>query len=120
LELALAAARVAEEDRGLDIQILDTRELTSMFDFFVIASGASRRQMHAMAEEIDDILKRDFGEKRLGIEGYVESKWILLDYGDVVVHLFDPEARQYYQLEQLWSDARRVEFEPSAPRIAPR
>lgn len=110
LERALAAARVAEENRGRDITILDMRELTTLFDFFVIVTGTSRRQLHAMSEEIDRVLEREMGDRRLGIEGYEESRWILLDYGDLVVHLFDAETRQYYALEDLWSRARRIPY----------
>lgn len=108
LRRALLAAEIAEENRGTEIVILDTRPLTSMFDYFVIATGASRRQLHAMSEEIDHALEDRLGDRRLGIEGYQESRWILLDYGDVVVHLFEPETRGYYALEELWGQAQRV------------
>jgi len=110
LERALAAAQVAEENRGRDIVILDMRSLTSIFDYFVIATGSSRRQLHAIAEEIDDALKERFGDVRLGQEGYEESRWILMDYGDLVIHLFDDETRGYYALEQLWSHAKPVPY----------
>ena len=113
LQLALAAAQVAIDNRGRDLVILDMRELTPMFDYFVIATGASRRQMHAISEEIDHHLEVNLGDHRLGIEGFTDGRWILLDYGDVVIHLFDEEARDYYGLEQLWSRARRVPV-PSA------
>jgi len=79
---------------------------------FVIATGTSRRQLHAMSEEIDHALEDGMGDRRLGIEGYDESRWILLDYGDVVIHLFDAETRAYYGLEGLWGQAKRVPFEP--------
>ncbi len=108
LELALAAARTAAENRGRDIVVLDMREVTPVFDYFVLATGSSRRQLHAMSEEIDHKLEDDMGDRRLGLEGYQESRWILLDYGDVVIHLFEPEARDYYGLEDLWCEARRV------------
>jgi len=111
LHRALLAARVAEENRGRDIVVLDMRELTPMFDYFVLASGTSRRQLHAMSEEIDHALEEGLGDRRLGIEGYDESRWILLDYGDVVIHLFEPETRKYYAIEQLWGQARRVPLE---------
>ncbi len=111
LERALAAARVADLNRGRDVQILDLRELTPVFDYFVVITGASRRQLHAISEEIDDVLARDFNDKRLGIEGYAESRWILLDYGDVVIHVFDEETRAYYGIEHLWAGAKRVPFE---------
>lgn len=109
LQRALLAAQTAEDNRGTNVVVLDMREVTSIFDYFVIATGASRRQIHAMSEEIDDVLEHRMGDRRLGIEGYEESRWILLDYGDVVVHLFEPETRDYYALEQLWGHAKKVE-----------
>jgi ribosome-associated protein len=112
LERALRAAQVAEENRGRGIVVLDMRELTTMFDYFVLATGTSRRQLHAISEEIDRVLEKEMGDRRLGIEGYERSRWILLDYGDVVIHLFEPETREYYALEQLWGHAKRVPFEP--------
>jgi ribosome-associated protein len=86
------------------------RELTSWFDYFVIATGTSRRQLHAMSEEIDRVLQDEMGDQRLGIEGYEESRWIVLDYGSVVIHLFDDETRAYYDLENLWAEAKRVDI----------
>ena len=112
LERAMTAARSAEANRGQDVVILDMRPLTAVFDYFVLATGASRRQLHAMSEEIDHALEEGMGDRRMGIEGYDESRWILLDYGDVVIHLFDPETRVYYGLEDLWGQAKRVPFEP--------
>ncbi len=103
---------MAEENRGRQIVVLDLRELTSLFDYFVLATGTSRRQLHAMSEEIDRHLQKELGDRRLGVEGYGDSRWILLDYGDVVVHLFDEETRAYYRLEDLWTQAKRVPFEP--------
>lgn len=107
-DLALAAARVAEETRGSDIRVLDLRDITPVFDYFVIATGSSRRQMHAMADEIEAVLKKERQEVKRGAEGYEEGRWIVLDYGDVMVHLFDAEAREYWDIEHLWSDAKRV------------
>ncbi|MCH2113898.1 MAG: ribosome silencing factor [Pirellulales bacterium] len=108
LQLALAAARTAHDNRGQDIVVLDMREITPVFDYFVIVTGNSRRQLHAISEEIDHCLEEELGDKRMGIEGYSESRWILLDYGTVVMHLFDDEMREYYALEQFWSKAKRV------------
>lgn len=111
LNRARVAARVAGENRGRDIVVLDMRGMTPVFDYFVIASGTSRRQLHAMSEEIDHALEEGLGDQRQGIEGYAESRWILLDYGDVVIHLFEPETRKYYALEELWAQAKRVPLE---------
>ena len=107
-ELALAAARVAEETRGTDVRVLDLRGITELFDYFVVATGSSRRQLHAMADEIEQTVKRELHDRKRGGEGYEEGRWIVLDYGDVMVHLFDAEAREYWDLEHLWSDAKRV------------
>jgi len=108
VERALAAARVADETRGTDVQVLDLRGLTQVFDYFVVATGTSRRQLHAMADEIEQMMKRQMHDARRGIEGYEEGRWIVLDYGDVVVHLFDAESREYWGIEQLWSDSKPV------------
>ena len=110
---ALAAARVAEETRGIDVRILDLRGITPVFDYFVIATGSSRRQLHAMADEIEAMLKKEHRDRKRGAEGYEEGRWIVLDYGDVIVHLFDAEAREYWDIERLWGDAIQVPV-PSA------
>ena len=110
LQLAIAAARTAAENRGTDIKVLDMRKQTSLFDYFVIATGTSRRQLHAISEEIDHKLEDDLNDRRMGIEGYDESRWIVLDYGSIVVHLFDEETRQFYSLEALWADAEPVDL----------
>jgi len=110
LELALAAARTAIDNRGQEVLILDTRGQTPLFDYFVIATGTSRRQLHAMSEEIDHKLEDDLHDRRMGIEGFDESRWIVLDYGNVVIHLFDEPSREYYRLEELWAESPRVEF----------
>jgi ribosome-associated protein len=108
LQLALAAARAAEENRGQEIMVLDMREITPIFDYFVLVTGKSRRQLHAISEEIDHALEDDLDDQRMGIEGYRESRWILLDYGTVVIHIFDEEMREFYAMEQLWNQAKQV------------
>ena len=88
--------------------MLDMRSITPEFDYFVIATGNSRRQLHAISEEIDRCLEQELNDKRMGLEGYSESRWILLDYGTVVIHLFDEETREFYALEQFWGSAPHV------------
>jgi ribosome-associated protein len=112
-QLAMTAARVIDESRGRSVVVLDMRQLTPVFDFFVIATGSSVRQLHAMSDEVEATVKRELGDRKLGLEGYTEGGWVLLDYGDVVVHLFDDKSRDYYGLEDLWSDATRVPFQPA-------
>lgn len=108
LELAIAAAREAEDNRGQSVVVLDMREQTSIFDYFVIATGTSNRQLRAMSDGIDDVLQKQFGHRRLSVEGYEDSHWILLDYGSIVVHLFDAASRDFYRLEDLWAGAKHV------------
>jgi len=89
---------------------MDMRGITPLYDFFVLITGNSRRQIHSITEEIDAVM-RGCGDKRLGIEGYEASKWVVQDYGDVVVHVFDSDTRFYYTLEELWADANRIDWE---------
>lgn len=110
LQRACIAAKVASENKGQDVLVLDLRQLTPIFDFFVISTGASRRQVHTIVEETDAAL-RAVGDTRAGIEGYEASKWIVQDFGDVVVHVFDSDTRAYYRLEDLWADAVKVDWE---------
>lgn len=112
---AYLAAQAAADCRGQQIVILDMRGVSDLFDYFVIVSGTSRRQLRAMADEIDRVLTQETAAVRLGIEGEADSRWVLLDYGDVIIHLFEPETRAYYALEDLWGDCPRVIFQPSAP-----
>ncbi len=96
------------DNNGSDVMVIDVSDQSAEFDLFVLATGTSRRQLHAISEQIDDVLEKDLGDQRLGIEGYEESRWIVLDYGNVVVHLFDEETRDYYDLESLWADGKRI------------
>ncbi len=107
-KLAAAAARVALDNNGTNVIVLDVSGQSAEFDFFVLATGTSRRQLHAISEQIDDRLEKELGDHRMGIEGYEESRWIVLDYGSVVIHLFDEETREFYDLESLWADGTRV------------
>jgi ribosome-associated protein len=110
LDRACLCARVAADNRARDVVVMDMRGITPLYDFFVLATGASRRQLHTLAEEIDAAMRAE-GDHRLSIEGYEASRWIVQDYGDIVVHVFDSDAREYYALEDLWADAERVDWE---------
>jgi len=112
-ELAELAARVIDDRKGADISILDVSDLLQIVDVFVIATGMNRRQVQALAESVDERL-REFGRRPIRREGRTEGEWLLLDYGDLVVHLFQPEARAFYSLERLWGDAPRILWEPIA------
>jgi ribosome-associated protein len=106
-ELAHRIVEIASDKKGNDIVMLRTAELTSMADFFVIASGRSDRQVTALSGAIVDELRKD-GIRPLGIEGRASSRWVLLDFGSVIVHVFAPDEREYYGLERLWSKATQV------------
>jgi ribosome-associated protein len=109
VDLAVRCAFVAEDNKARDIVILDMREITPIYDFLLLCTGSSRRQIHTLAEEIDATL-RAAGETRDSIEGYEASKWVVQDYGDLIVHVFDADTREYYGLEDLWADAGRVDW----------
>ena len=110
LQRACLAAKTAADNKGQDVTVLDLTGVTPLFDYFVIATGASRRQVHAIVEETDAAL-RGVGDERMSVTGYETSKWVVQDYGDVVVHTFDGDTRGYYNLEQLWADAEKVDWE---------
>ena len=119
-ELVRVCARLAEDKKAEGIVILDLRELMYVTDYFLIASGTNPRQLQAVRGAIqEEMTKR--GERPIGVEGAQQDRWVLMDYGDFVVHVFDPEWRKLYDLELLWGDAPRVEWQ-AVPRrrAAPR
>jgi ribosome-associated protein len=105
----LAAVRAAESKKATDIRVLDLREVTSFADYFVLSTGANSRQIQAISDEVVRQLK-DLGERPNNVEGYGNAEWVLVDYGDFLVHVFSPRARQYYDLERLWRHAKAVEI----------
>ncbi|MGD2095023.1 MAG: ribosome silencing factor [Phycisphaerales bacterium] len=104
---ALGAAKIAAERNCTDIVVLDLRDKSPATDYFVIATGTSDRQMRSVANEICEAARKQ-KMQRFGRAGYEQARWILLDYVDVVIHLFDGEYRDYYDLELLWGDAKRL------------
>ena len=116
-ECTRAAARAAWAKGGEDTVILEIGQVLAITDAFVISSGGNRRQVAAIAEEIEARLKVDAGISPLRTEGVAEADWILLDYGDFVVHVFLDEVRRFYELERLWSDAPRVEWQEDATGV---
>lgn len=103
----LIAARRAESRKAFDLKVLDLREITSFTDYFVICSVSNPRQAHAVCDDIEKGLK-ETGELPVSIEGYDAAEWILMDYGDFLVHIFSETARAYYDLERLWRHAKPV------------
>jgi ribosome-associated protein len=110
----LAAASAIDDKKGLDIALLDISELLVVTDVFVIASGTSNRHVRSLSDDVEAHLKANLERQPLRREGREHSRWVLLDYGDFVVHVFDQETRDYYQLERLWADAPVIEYEPAS------
>ncbi len=113
-----AATEAAESKKATDLRILDLREVTSFTDYFVICTVSNPRQGHAVCDEIEKQLK-EMGELPFSLEGYEPAEWILMDYGDFVVHIFSEASRKYYDLERLWRHAKAVEMDtPSAVGVS--
>ena len=112
-ELALVAARAADDKQGLDITILDVSNVLAITELFVITSATNSRQVKTIAGEITDKVRETLGRSPVHSEGAGEQQWVLLDYGDVVVHVFADEARRFYEIERLYSDMPRIAFVPN-------
>ena len=104
------AVRAAESKKATDIRVLNLSGITSFADYFVICTGANQRQIQAISDEVGLRLKQEAGEMPISIEGYQQADWVLADYGDLLVHIFSPKAREYYGLERLWRGAKTVEI----------
>ena len=115
----IQAARAADDKSGGDVVVLEVGPVMAVCGWFVIASGSNPRQVRTIAEEIEAQLGADGGPKPVRIEGLDDARWVLLDYGDFVAHVFLDEARAYYDLERLWSDVPRVDWALPAPAGAP-
>lgn len=110
LEKAIKIAEILDSKLGMDIKVLKVKDLTILADYFVIAGGSSATQVKALSEEVEYKLDKDYGEKPYSVEGDVSRSWTVLDYSDVIVHVFGKEAREFYSLERLWSDAQEIEL----------
>ena len=108
-ERMLLALQAASDKKALDIVLLDLREIATFTDHFLITSGANQRQVQAIADEVIDKLKKS-GSPAARVEGYRTAEWILVDYGDFIVHVFDDKSRRFYDLERLWREGKRVEL----------
>ena len=106
-ERVLTALHAASEKKAIDPVVLDLRDIASFTDYFVIFSGANERQVQAISDEIYEQLKKT-GSPAARVEGYKTAEWILLDFGDFVVHVFEQKARKFYDLERLWRESKRV------------
>lgn len=104
------ALRCASDKKAVNLNALDLRTIASFAEFFIIASGLNQRQVQAISDEIEEQLKKQLNSKPVRIEGYSTAEWVLMDYGDFIVHIFEKEAREFYDLERLWRDAKKVEI----------
>jgi ribosome-associated protein len=104
------ALHSASEKKAFNLVALDLREIASFTEFFIIASGANQRQVQAIADEIEEQLKSQLKSRPVRTEGYSSADWVLMDYGDFIVHIFEQKSREFYDLERLWRDAKKVEL----------
>ncbi len=115
LDRAAIAARAADDKKGEQIVVLDVGAIISITEAFVLATGTNVRQVRTIVEEVERLLAAEAGVRPRSIEGLDDAHWVLMDYGDVVVHVFDTETRAYYDLERLWSDAPPVDWGARRP-----
>ena len=109
-ELAIIAAKALDEKKGKEISAIEITDLTTLADFFVIATGTSNTQINALCDAVEKALKEQAGEDPLRREGHRDGTWVLLDYGCLAVHVFSQEAREFYSLERLWSDGKVLDL----------
>ena len=109
-ELAILAAKALDEKKGKEISAIEITDITTLADYFVIATGSSNTQINALCGSVEKLLEEQAGEKPLRREGYRDGTWVLLDYGCICVHVFSAEARAFYDLERLWADAELVDI----------
>ena len=118
--LAVAAAKAAADKQGQDTVVFEVGKVLAITDAFVITSGSNSRQVRTIAETVEERVKEAGGPGPSRVEGLDDARWVLLDYGDFVVHVFLDEARRYYELERLWADAPRLAWEEEGPAAAAR
>ena len=109
-ETALLLAKALDSKKGLDIKVLETGHLTTLADYFVLCSATSSSQIRALSEACEKAMKEQTGEDPHHVEGHRGGTWVLLDFSSVVVHIFNEEAREFYDLERLWNDAAPVDL----------
>ena len=112
LELAKKAARLLDDKKAERVNVIEIQEISSLGDYFVIATGTSTTHVRALADELEEKLKAE-GAAPARVEGYRSNSWILLDWGNVVIHIFTQEGRDFYDLDHLWADGKNVEWSPS-------
>ena len=108
-ELAIAVCKALADKRGKDIVALYVREKTDLCDYFIIASGSNAPQIRAMGERVEELVEREYGVVPTRTEGVRDGRWAVVDYGDVIVHIFNDETRLFYHLERLWTDGENLQ-----------
>jgi len=111
-------SQIVADKKAMDVVVLDMADASSITDYFVICSGGSQRQVQAIADAIGEQLKQA-GITSLGVEGYRQGHWILMDYGDVIVHVFSQETREFYDLERLWANAPKIDLSRETAGVTP-
>ena len=109
-EMAILAAKALDSKKGAEIKVMEVTDLTSLADYVVICTGGCTTQINALCDAVEEKLEVEGGEKALHREGHRGGIWVLLDYGCVVVHVFNNEAREFYSLERLWNDGKNVDL----------
>ena len=109
-ELAIIAAKALDDKKGRELAVIEVADQTTLADYFVIATGNSSTQINALSGAVEKAMEEQGGEPLLHREGHRDGTWVLLDYGSVVAHIFSKEAREFYSLERLWSDGKRMDL----------
>jgi ribosome-associated protein len=112
-QLSLIAAEICDDKKAKDIVILDVRKITTISDYFIICSTSNERQARAIAEELR-LKMRELGKTEMGVEGMQDGRWVLQDFADIVLHVFHESQREFYDIEGLWADAKRVRWKKPA------
>jgi ribosome-associated protein len=114
-QLALLAAEVCDEKKAKEIIVLDVRKITSISDYFIVCSTSNERQARAIADDLR-VRMKDLGKREMGVEGMEDARWVLQDFGDIVLHIFHESQREFYDIEGLWADAKQVRWKKASKK----
>ena len=114
-QLALLAAEVCDEKKAKEILVLDVRKITSISDYFIVCSTSNERQARAIADEMR-VRMKGLGKREMGVEGIEDARWVLQDFGDIVLHIFHESQREFYDIEGLWADAKQVRWKKASKK----
>lgn len=118
-QLACFAARVVDDKKATDTLVIEVGPILAVVEYFVITSAANRRLVRSLADEVEGQVRLETGRSPLRVEGAREQQWVLIDYGDIVIHVFSDETRSFYEIERLYRDAPFIDWDGTAPRVAP-